>query len=271
MDLLQSPGPLLTDRTAVVTGGARGIGGAVTRAFAAHGADVLCVDVDVADVPTVGSPGAGLIDLVELDITAPGAAERIAGLCEPDVVVHNVGHFLRAPRLFRAETPEDWAQMFRVNVDHVFALTAALLPGLVERGRGGSVISMTTVEAHRAIPGHAVYSGAKGALEAWSRSMALEHGADGIRFNTIAPDLIETPQVPYEALVPEEDRWRWRLWAPLARPGTADDVAGPALFLASDLSAYVTGISLPVDGGSRAAGGWFPREDGGWTNRPRNP
>jgi NAD(P)-dependent dehydrogenase (short-subunit alcohol dehydrogenase family) len=70
---------------------------------------------------------------------------------------------------------------------------------------------MTTVEAHRAIPGHAVYSGAKAALAAWSRSMALEHGADGIRFNCIAPDLIDTPQVPYDRLVPEGDRWRWRL------------------------------------------------------------
>jgi NAD(P)-dependent dehydrogenase (short-subunit alcohol dehydrogenase family) len=142
---------------------------------------------------------------------------------------------------------------------------------MVARGRGGSVVTMTTVEAFRAIPGHAVYSGAKAALEAWSRSMALEHGRDGIRFNTIAPDLIDTPQVPYRQLVAEEDWWRWQLWAPLARPGLPEDVAGAALFLASPLSRFMTGTVLHVDGGSHAAGGWFPKESGGWTNRPRNP
>lgn len=271
MDPIQTPGPLLAGRRAVVTGGCRGIGGAVTRAFAAHGADVLCLDVDVSDPPSADTPGAGHIDVMALDVTAPEAAARIAVVTEPDVVVHNVGHFLRAPRLFVEEGPADWAEMFRVNVDHAFALTAALLPGMVARGRGGSVITMTTVEAHRAIPGHAAYSGAKAALEAWSRSMALEHGPDGIRFNTIAPDLIDTPQVPYDSLVAEEDRWRWRLWAPLARVGTPEDVAGPALFLASPLSRFVTGTTLHVDGGTHAAGGWFPREAGGWTNRPRNP
>ncbi|SEK73122.1 NAD(P)-dependent dehydrogenase, short-chain alcohol dehydrogenase family [Blastococcus sp. DSM 46786] len=271
MDALRSPGPLLTGMRAVVTGGCHGIGGAVTRAFAAHGADVLSLDVDVSAPPATDVHGAGRIEVVELDVTAPSAAQRVAELTEPDVVVHNVGHFLRAPRLFQEEGPADWAEMFRINVDHVFALTATLLPGMVSRGRGGSVITMTTVEAHRAIPGHAVYSGAKAALEAWSRSMALEHGRDGIRFNAIAPDLIETPQVPYHQLVDEEDWWRWRLWAPLARPGTPEDVAGVALFLASPLSGYVTGTTLHVDGGSRAAGGWFPRASGGWTNRPRDP
>jgi NAD(P)-dependent dehydrogenase (short-subunit alcohol dehydrogenase family) len=270
MDALQSPGPLLSGLRAVVTGGARGIGGAVTRAFAAHGADVLCVDVDLTDAP-VGGFHSGRIETVELDVTAPDAAERVAALTEPDIVVHNVGHFLRPPRLFVEEGPDDWARMLRVNVDHAFALTAALVPGMVARARGGSVITMTTVEAFRAIPGHAVYSGAKAALEAWSRSMALEHGRDGIRFNTIAPDLIDTPQVPYDALVAEEDRWRWRLWAPLARPGAPEDVAGAALFLASPLSRFITGTVLHVDGGSHAAGGWFPKEAGGWTNRPRNP
>jgi NAD(P)-dependent dehydrogenase (short-subunit alcohol dehydrogenase family) len=269
MDPIQSPGPLLTGLRAVVTGGCGGIGAAVAAAFAAHGADVLALDVAPAEPPAVAGPGR--IDVVQLDVTAPDAAARVAELVEPDVVVHNVGHFLRPPRLFAEEGPADWAQMMRTNVDHAFALTAALLPGMVARGRGGSVITMTTVEAFRAIPGHAVYSGAKAALEAWSRSMALEHGRDGIRFNTIAPDLIDTPQVPYDQLVAEEDRWRWRLWAPLARPGTPADVAGPAVFLASPLAAFVTGTTLHVDGGSHAAGGWFPRADGGWTNRPRNP
>jgi NAD(P)-dependent dehydrogenase (short-subunit alcohol dehydrogenase family) len=271
MASVDSPGPLMTGLTAVVTGGSRGIGGAVTRAFAAHGARVLCVDSDTSEAPQAPPAAPGTIELLALDVTDGEAAGRIAGAVEPDVVVHNVGHFLRPPRRFVDDDAADQARLLEINVDHVWALTRALLPGMVERGRGGSVVTMTTVEAHRAIPGHAIYSGAKAALTAWSRSMALEHGADGIRFNCIAPDLIDTPQVPYDRLVPEEDRWRWRLWAPLGRPGRPEDVAGAAVFLASPLSAFVTGTTVHVDGGSRAAGGWFPRESGGWTNRPRDP
>src|SRR4051812_23190039 len=136
MDLLQSPGPLLSGLRAVVTGGCRGIGGAVTRAFAAHGAEVLCVDVDVTTAPPARATDAGRIDIVELDVTEPDAAARIAELVDPDVVVHNVGNFVRPPRMFVEETPEDWTRVFRVNLDHVFALTAALVPGMVARGRG---------------------------------------------------------------------------------------------------------------------------------------
>jgi len=90
--------------------------------------------------------------------------------------------------------------------------------------------------------------------------------------NAIAPDLIETPQVPYSSIVAPEDRRRWPTWAPLGGPGSPDDVAGVALFLASDLARYVTGTTVHVDGGSHAAGGWFPRSEGtGWTNRPVRP
>jgi NAD(P)-dependent dehydrogenase (short-subunit alcohol dehydrogenase family) len=209
---------LLTGLRAVVTGGGRGIGQAIARAFAAHGAEVLCVDIDVSDPPRAEPAAVGSIDVVALDVTEPGAGDVVASRMDPDVIVHNVGDFVRGPRMFVEEAPDDWARMFRLNVDHALALTAALLPGMIARGRGGSVVSITTVEAHRAAPGHAVYSGAKAALSAWSRSMALEHGRAGIRFNTIAPDLIETPRVPYRQWVDEQDWWRWRLWAPLGRP-----------------------------------------------------
>lgn len=257
-----------------MTGGCKGIGRAITRLFAAHGAHVVCVDIDVSDAPLDDDErrsALGSVDVLELDVTLADAPRVVSQRCEPDVVVNNVGHFVRPPQQFFHENPDDWARAFAVNLDHAFRLTAELLPGMMDRRRGGSIISLTTIEAFRAIPGFAAYAAAKGALTSWSRSMALEHGRDRIRFNTIAPDLIETPQVPYHALVDEADWWRWRMWVPLGRPGSPEDVAGAALFLASPMSEFVTGTTVHVDGGSLAAGGWFAKETGGWTNRPRDP
>src|SRR5699024_10833553 len=104
----------------------------------------------------------------------------------------------------------------------------------------------------------------------FTRSLAAEVGPAGNRVNAVAPDLIETPQVPYAALVPAEDVPLWPTWSPLGGPGRPEDVAWPVLFLASDRGRYGTGGTIHGDGGTRAAGGWVPRGDG-WTNRPRHP
>lgn len=189
----------------------------------------------------------------------------------PDVLVNNAGHFLRPPRPFAETEPEFWAEVGGINLDHVLRLTHAVLPGMAERGRGGSIINLTTVEAHRAIPGHSVYAAYKAAVTQFSRSLAVEVGRIGVRVNAIAPDLIESVQVPYTEWLSEEEWAKWPTWAPLGGPGRPDDVAGAALFLASDLGRYTTGSTVHVDGGTFAAGGWFPKPEGGWTNRPRNP
>ena len=266
------PGPLLAGRRAVVTGGAAGIGGAIVAAFVAHGAEVLAVDRDEQALGTlVGALGDAVVPLA-LDVTDEAAAERIAAACEPDVLVNNVGHFLVPPVPFADGDPADWAAIEAVNLTHVLRCTRALLPGMVARGRGGSVVNLTTVEAFRGIPGHAVYAACKAAVTQFGRSLAVEVGRHGIRVNAIAPDVVESPQLPYSEWVAEEERWRWRTWAPLGRHGTGADVAGAALFLASDLSAFVTGTTVHVDGGTYAAGGWYPRAEGeGWTNRPLAP
>ena len=107
------------------------------------------------------------------------------------------------------------------------------------------------------------------ALTQFTRSLGVEIGRTGVRVNAIAPDLIESVQVPYRTIVPADDWDKWPGWAPLGGPGQPVDIAGPALFLASDLARYITGTVIHVDGGSHAAGGWFPTEEGGWTNRPR--
>jgi NAD(P)-dependent dehydrogenase (short-subunit alcohol dehydrogenase family) len=113
-----------------------------------------------------------------------------------------------------------------------------------------------------------VYSAYKAAITGFTRSLAVDLGNAGVRVNAIAPDLTESLQVRYSEWVPAEQRDRIPSWVPVGRFGTADDIAGVALFLASDLSAFVTGTTLHADGGSLAAGGWFRRPDGTWTNRP---
>ncbi|WP_246098297.1 SDR family NAD(P)-dependent oxidoreductase [Rhodococcus spelaei] len=269
MTVATTPGPMLLGRRAVVTGGAAGIGAAIARCFAAHGAQVLVVDVTPAPEFEFDPGAGGSIEAVESDVCAPTVHPAVLEH-RPDVLVNNVGHFLRAPQPFASDTAQQWSALHEVNLGHVLRLTHALLPGMAERG-GGSIVNLTTVEAHRSIPGHTVYSAYKAALMQFTRSLSAEVGPAGIRVNAVAPDLIETPQVPYADLVPEQDVALWPTWSPLGGPGTPDDVAGAALFLASDLSRFVTGGTVHVDGGTHCAGGWVPRASGSWTNRPRNP
>jgi len=267
------PGPLLAGRNAVITGAAAGIGRGIATAFLAHGAQVVAVDIDgqALDELAAATDAADRLRTVTVDVTAPAAARLVADEHQPDVLVHNVGHFLHPPSGFADGSAEEWPGLHEVNFGHVLALTHAILPGMIARGRGGSIIALTTVEAFRGIPGHAVYSAYKAAVGQFIRSLAVEVGRHGVRVNAIAPDVVESQQLPYSDWVDAQDRWRWSTWVPLGRHGTPDDVAGTALFLASDLSSFVTGTTVHVDGGTWAAGGWYPRHNGGWTNRPLEP
>lgn len=229
----------------------------------------MVVDTDASSASALADETARITTVVA-DATDPAVASELADH-EADILVNNVGDFLRPATTFVDADPSEWDGLNQANLGHAMRATHAVLPGMIERGRGGSIINMTTVEAHRGIPGHTVYATYKAALRHFTRSLALEVGPHGIRVNNIAPDLIETPQVPYARLVPEKDRANWPRWAPLGGPGSPEDVAGPALFLASEMSRYVTGTTVHVDGGSDAAGGWFARPDGTWTNRPLNP
>jgi NAD(P)-dependent dehydrogenase (short-subunit alcohol dehydrogenase family) len=158
-----------------------------------------------------------------------------------------------------------------VNLGHVLRCTRAALLHMLDRDTGGSIVNVSTIEAFRAIPTRAVYSAFKAAITGFTRSLAIEYARHGIRVNAIAPDVVETLQVPYSRWVPPEQQELVATWVPLGRFGAPDDIAGAALFLASDLSRFVTGTTVHVDGGTLAAGGWFPTEEGGWTNRPRRP
>jgi NAD(P)-dependent dehydrogenase (short-subunit alcohol dehydrogenase family) len=265
------PRPLLEGSTAIITGAAAGIGAGIVAAFHAHGAGVIAVDRDGDALDALVEDSQERLTTVTVDVTAPEAASMLAAAGDADVLVNNVGHYLDPPTPFAEADAARWDALRATNLDHVLAICRAVLPGMIERGRGGSIINLTTVEAFRGIPGHAVYAAYKAAVTQFTRSLAVEVGRYGVRVNALAPDVTETPQLPYSDWVAEADRWRWRTWVPLGRPGTVHDAAGAALFLATPLSAFVTGATVHVDGGTYAAGGWYPRHAGGWTNRPLEP
>jgi NAD(P)-dependent dehydrogenase (short-subunit alcohol dehydrogenase family) len=266
---------LLAGRTAVVTGGGGGIGGAVSEVFAAQGARVWVAEIDEARADeTVGRirTAGGAADAFVCDVREPAQVDDLAGAVgAADVLVNNVGHYLPGTGDFLGSEPDEWRELYRVNLEHVFLCTRAFVPGMVERGKG-SVVNVSSVEGFRAMPRRPVYGAFKAAITGFTKSLAVDLGNSGVRVNAIAPDLTETLQVPYSRWVTtDEDRARIPTWVPVGRFGTPEDVANVALFLASDLSAFVTGATIPADGGSLAAGGWFRTEDGGWTNRPRHP
>ncbi len=267
---------LLEGKVAVVTGGgADGIGGAVCELFAAHGATVEFAEIDPAraqaTVDAISRAGGTATSHV-LDVsTEDGVAalkstvlERHGGI---DVLVNNVGDYRPLVR-FHESGPESWESMYRVNLWHVYAVTQAFLNSMIERG-GGSVVSIHSVEGLRGFPGEPVYASMKAAVSHFSTCLAAGYGRQGIRANGIGVDLTQSRQVDYVSGY-EEHEHLWEAWSPAGRLGWPMDQARVALFLASDMSAYVTGHNIPVDGGTKAGGGWFySPEAGRFLNRPK--
>lgn len=272
------PNPL-AGRTAIVTGGGAGIGGGVSRLLARAGAQVVVNDIDpdlaatcLADIEADGGQASVVVgDIREVStVQAVHDAAAEVGGGQIDVLVNNVGHFQPFGR-FLETTEDDWDELISINFRHVLRLTRLVLPAMVERG-SGAIVNVSTVEAMRAIPGHAVYSGVNAAVVAFTRSLAIEVAGHGVRVNAIAPDMADTLQTPAEAMLHGRDPKLIKSWIPLGRFGQPDDYAEVVLFLVSDQSRYITGQTIPVDGGTLEAGGWYGRASGrGWTNLPNQP
>ena len=260
----------LTGKTAIVTGGGAGIGRGIAHAFVAFGARVAILELDAERAERVRAElPAGSAAVVTGDArTAEGLEQVLAtareGFGDVQILVNNVGGVFH--RWFLDSPEKAWDAMLRVNLRPVLHGTQIVGRHMREHGRGGSIVNVVTIEASRAAPGYAVYAAAKAAVVSLTRTMAVELAPFRIRVNAIAPDICLTEGLA--AVVPPGEEKRFADIVPLGRPGEVDDVAGAAVFLASDLAAYVTGVLLPVDGGTAAAGGWY-RTDDGWILGPR--
>lgn len=244
---------LLKDKVAVITGGAgiNGLGFATARQMAAQGAKVAILDLERADPRAAAARiGGGHLGLVA-DVTDKAACEAAAGRVleafgRIDFLMNNAG--ITQPVKTLEITAADYDRILDVSLRGTLYMSQAVLPAM-RRQRSGSIVCVSSVSAQRGggIFGGPHYSAAKAGVLGLARAMAREFGADGIRVNCITPGLIET-DITQGKLSPERKKEICDS-IPLARLGRPDDVAGACVFLASDLSAYCTGITLDVNGG----------------------
>ncbi|MEU9516900.1 SDR family NAD(P)-dependent oxidoreductase [Streptomyces sp. NPDC048224] len=239
----------LQGRTAVVTGGTRGLGRAVARALADEGAVVVAA---ARDVPPDPQDKGGRVVHVKADVTVPQSMadlmrtthERYGG---PHIVVANAG--VSRPGPVSVLSDDDWDAVVDTNLTGVFHTVRAAVPFLREAG-SGRVITVSSLLGRRAMPGASAYCAAKAAVERFTEVCALELAPSGITVNCLAPGFTEEGQG--RALMDNEKVWpRLRGTLATGRPGTGSEVSRAAVFLASPESSYVNGAVLPVDGGVR--------------------
>ncbi|WP_152042271.1 SDR family NAD(P)-dependent oxidoreductase [Salinigranum salinum] len=250
---------LLDGKTAVVTGGASGNGRAIAETFADHGAAVVVADV--REEPREGGAptherireGGGEATFVTCDVSdyddcveAVAAADEFGGL---DVMVNNAG--IVGPQVPLVDLDfDEYRSLMAVNLDGVFHGSKAAALELVDRG-GGSIVNMSSVAGMAGYGGITPYSAAKGGVRLFSYALASELGPDGVRVNVVHPGVIETEMTREDSpIVGTEEGEQLKATVPLRRFGNPEEVAGVCLFLASDLSSYVTAESIVVDGGN---------------------
>lgn len=265
--------PLVPDRVAVVTGGAGAIGEASCRALADHGADVAVVDIDAARTATtvaaIEARGRRALGVVA-DLTVDGEVERVFSAIDDafgrvDILVNALGHHSSLAKPFSDSTPDDWDRLYRVNLLQTMKATHSVLAGMRER-QWGRIINFSSVEGIRSMPNAAAYTAYKGAIDSFTKSLGVEVARDGVRVNCIAVDKTRAHQVNFYDLGEEYDKMV-PVWIPAGRYAEGDDVAAVVLFLASEMAFWVVGQTIPADGGTLAAGGWYPTKTK-WTNSP---
>lgn len=244
----------LVGKTALVTGASRGIGRSIALAFAAAGADVALLardrerlDVVAAEVAVLGRRAVVVsADVLDRDATRAACAQALAELGHLDVVVNNAGGNSWAAPLLAARY-DGWTKAVRLNLDSTVHVLQALGEHLVAQG-SGSVINVGSVSALRGAPMMSHYAAAKAALMSLTATVALEWASSGVRVNALLPGWVETDLT---AFARNDERTERALLSrvPMGRWATGDEIAGPALFLASPASGFMTGATLIVDGG----------------------
>lgn len=262
----------LSGQVAFVTGGGGGIGRAIALCMADMGADVAVLDViperceeTIARIEerrrrALSFP-INVTDTEKLQAAITETREKLGSL---DILVNNAGGVSR--RLFKDLQEKNWRRHIDLNLVSVLAATSAAIPIMIEGGRGGSIINVTSIEASRAAPGYAVYSACKAGINNLTRTLAVELGDHDIRVNAIAPDYTMTPGTRGNFTGPvDESKWipltparedviRRRI--PLKRTGIDEECGMLAVFLASRMASYITGVTIPIDGGTWASAGW---------------
>lgn len=244
---------LLKDKVAVISGGAgiNGLGFATARQMAAHGARVVILDLERAEparaAARLGDGHLGLVaDVTDKTACIAAIEQAVKTFGRIDILVNNAG--ITQPVKTLEITGADYDRILNVSLRGTLYLSQATLPAM-QAQRSGSIVCISSVSAQRGggIFGGPHYSAAKAGVLGLARAMAREFGGDGIRINCITPGLIETDIT--QGKLSAERKADIEGTIPLARLGRADDVAGACVFLASDLSAYCTGITLDVNGG----------------------
>jgi NAD(P)-dependent dehydrogenase (short-subunit alcohol dehydrogenase family) len=237
-------------RVAVVTGGGSGIGRATTVALAAEGFRLAVLDIDAgAAAHAAGEAGIGF----GVDVAEPADVDRAIGAVlnafgQIDVLVNNAGITGSAAATVCHETPvEEWDRVFAVNARGAFLCTRAALPSMLRRG-SGHVITVASAAAIIAFPGRCAYTASKGAALQFTKSLAVDYAAAGIRANAVCPGFVETPMTQWRLDVPEL-RAKVEANIPLGRVARPDEIADAIVVLASDRLAYMTGHALLIDGG----------------------
>ena len=241
---------LLDGKFALVTGGGSGIGEGIAKAMAAAGARVIVADVNLQGAQRVAleigaNAQAEILDVTDRAAVDALAANILATSGPISVLVNNAG-IIRRSTVDAANTRADWDATMAVNLDAPYVVTTAFLGQL--KATQGSVINIGSIQSFIALPNSAAYTASKGAVRALTKALAIELSPLGIRVNAIGPGLIATP---LNATARENPNYmkNFAHRIPMGRLGQPDDIAQPAVFLASDMARYITGVTLPVDGG----------------------
>jgi NAD(P)-dependent dehydrogenase (short-subunit alcohol dehydrogenase family) len=274
------PNMLLTDQVAVITGGGGGIGRAIALSLASVGADIVIADIvperceeTAARVRELGRRALGVptdvLDSNQIRTLIEGADGHFGRI---DILVNNAGGVNHRPFLQQSE--RSWRRLIDLNFVSMLAATSAAVPVMIRGGRGGTIVNVASIEGSRAAPGYAVYAACKAGMLNFTRTLALELSEHRIRVNAIAPDYTVTPGVrgnhsgpvdPAKWLEPTPAHMRaTALRIPLGRAGIDTECGSVAVFLSSAMSDYVTGIVVPVDGGTWASSGWLRNPAGKW-------
>jgi NAD(P)-dependent dehydrogenase (short-subunit alcohol dehydrogenase family) len=264
------PNASLAGRNAIVTGAAQGIGAAIAGALANFGADVAMCDrnedglaTTAAAVEAAGRRAlTGVLDVRDADAVAQWLAEVDAGLGAVDILVNNAGGGFWSP--FLDVGPKGQTALVDENFTSVTHFIRGTVPLMPPPPRGGSIINITSIEAFRAAPGFAIYAAMKAAVESLTKTLALELVDRAIRVNCIAPDAMPTEgDAGLAEAVHAGGIADYAAKVPLGL-GNVDDAAAAAVFLAGDLSRFVTGTTVHVDGGTYAASGWHKGPSGNY-------